>query len=73
MRRADAYPLRNYSPSLPEPADFPDWRRHLPLNRRVLLEHIKGMPRDDVNYTILNLHLLETVGFNFTTVDVGTV
>nr|MDO8061355.1 ADP-ribosylglycohydrolase family protein [Candidatus Freyrarchaeum guaymaensis] len=74
LRRADAYPLRNYFPPLPEPADFPDWLRHRLLNRRVLLGHIRGMPRDDdIDYTILNLHLLETVGFNFTTVDVGTV
>ncbi|MEX2705453.1 MAG: ADP-ribosylglycohydrolase family protein [Candidatus Freyrarchaeum guaymaensis] len=74
LRRADAYPLRNYFPPLPETGDAPDWLKHRLLNPTVLLGNIDGMPRDDdVDYTILNLHVLETMGLDFTMADVGTV
>lgn len=70
---ADAYPLKNYFPPIPNlPGNAPVWLKYRLMNSRILLGQIKGMPRDDgVDYTILNLHMLESSGFNFSTMDIG--
>lgn len=73
LKMADAYPLKNYFPPIPElPENAPLWLKHRLLNPKVLLGRIECMPRDDdTDYTILNLHVLESSGFNFTAMDVG--
>ncbi|MEV6314445.1 ADP-ribosylglycohydrolase family protein [Streptomyces sp. NPDC051776] len=73
LRRTDALPLTDYIPGpTPErqldPAEFelrPEWPECTRGN-------IHGSARDDdVDYSILGLHLLETRGFGFTTEQVG--
>ncbi len=73
LKRADAYPLQNYFPPIREPPeDAPEWLKNRLKNHRILLGQMKVMPRDDdTDYTILNLHVLESSGLNFTTMDVG--
>jgi ADP-ribosylglycohydrolase len=70
---ADAYPLKNYFPPVPNlPSNAPVWLKYRLMNPGVLLGQINGMPRDDdIDYTILNLHMLESLGFNFSTMDIG--
>ncbi|MEX2724916.1 MAG: ADP-ribosylglycohydrolase family protein [Candidatus Freyarchaeota archaeon] len=70
---ASAYPLKNYFPPIPNPPNnAPVWLKYRLMNSGVLLGQIKGMPRDDdIDYTILNLHVLESSGFNLSTMDVG--
>ncbi|MDH5440846.1 MAG: ADP-ribosylglycohydrolase family protein [Candidatus Bathyarchaeota archaeon] len=79
---ADAYPLEDYFPPiLPLPDDSPKWlserlssieRSTRKTGRGVLLGQIDGMARDDdTDYTIMGLHILETHGFEFTTMNVG--
>ncbi|MEM2875838.1 MAG: ADP-ribosylglycohydrolase family protein [Candidatus Bathyarchaeia archaeon] len=64
LKMADAYPLRNYFPAIPNPPK--------PLKEGTLLGEINRMVRDDdIDYTIMNLHILETHGSNFTTMNVG--
>ncbi|MBS7269035.1 MAG: ADP-ribosylglycohydrolase family protein, partial [Candidatus Freyarchaeota archaeon] len=72
---ASAYPLKNYFPPIPNPpSNAPVWLKYRLMNSGVLLGQIKGMPRDDdIDYTILNLHVLESLGFNFSTMDVGRI
>lgn len=65
------YPLRDYVPVRdPMPEDFElhwTWRESA-------LGHIDGSPRDDdIDYTILGLHLLERHGTDFTTEDVAAL
>ncbi|MEC3958276.1 ADP-ribosylglycohydrolase family protein [Nocardia sp. CDC153] len=67
----DAYPLRDYVPvSEPIPAQITsrrDWRA-------ATLGGIDGCPRDDdIDYTILGLHLLEQRGPDFTADDVAAL
>ncbi|MGP3951775.1 ADP-ribosylglycohydrolase family protein [Streptomyces sp. 7N604] len=73
LRRMDALPLTDYIPGPPpgsplDPAEFelrPEWPECTRGN-------IHGSSRDDdVDYSILGLHLLETHGFDFTTEQVG--
>ncbi|MEU1784754.1 ADP-ribosylglycohydrolase family protein [Streptomyces sparsogenes] len=71
LRRAGALPLTDYVPALeppPDPVEFelrPEWQE-------CVRGRIDGSCRDDdVDYTILGLHLLETHGFGFTTEQVG--
>lgn len=71
LRRADALPLTDYLPALeppPDPVEFelrPEWQE-------CTRGRIHGSCRDDdVDYSILGLHLLETHGFDFTTEQVG--
>lgn len=71
LKAAGEYPPRGYLPALDReveglPSGFSE-------NRRGMLRGgIECMPRDDdIDYTILNLHVLETHGFGFTTDDVG--
>ncbi|MFD0365507.1 ADP-ribosylglycohydrolase family protein [Nocardia sp. GCM10030253] len=70
LERAHAYPLADYVPALLPPS------RAYPLNptwTESARGRIDGCPRDDdVDYTVLGLHLLEKCGTNFTTADVAT-
>ncbi|MET8681072.1 ADP-ribosylglycohydrolase family protein [Streptomyces sp. NPDC004647] len=73
LRRTDALPLTDYIPP-PAPGDpveqgefelRPEWPQCTRGN-------IRGSARDDdIDYSILGLHLLETHGFDFTTEQVG--
>lgn len=74
LRRSNALPLTDY---LPAPGasgtgpDLPDLRPEWP---RCVRGRIHGSCRDDdIDYTILGLHLLRTHGFAFTTEQVGTL
>ncbi|WP_431954126.1 ADP-ribosylglycohydrolase family protein [Nocardia lijiangensis] len=69
LEQAGAYPLTDYVPAvLPPPFPLnPTW----PVSVR---GRIDGAPRDDdIDYTVLGLHLLESRGLNFTTDDVATL
>jgi ADP-ribosylglycohydrolase len=65
LRLAGSYPLTNYFPKLAEePRDL----KIQPRDERALLGNISGMIRDDdLDYTILNLHIFETYGSSFKT------
>jgi len=73
LKIADAYPLNDYFPPLPNlPREVAEWLRSRVSRLEVLRGHIDHMVRDDdIDYTIMNLHILETRGFKFTTVDIG--
>ena len=65
LRKADAYPLKNYFPAIDE---MPERAQ----KRGVLLGDITHMPRDDdTDFTIIGLHILENCGKDFTTQNVG--
>ncbi|TQM29836.1 ADP-ribosylglycohydrolase family protein [Nocardia bhagyanarayanae] len=69
LERAGAYPLTDYVPALLPPSPRfplnPTW----PVSAR---GRIDGAPRDDdIDYTVLGLHLLESRGLNFTADDVA--
>jgi ADP-ribosylglycohydrolase len=66
-----AYPVAGYLPPPPDP--FPAGLPELnPSWRESTRGRIAGMPRDDdIDYTILGLHTLETHGVGFTTHDVA--
>jgi len=69
-----AYPLSNYFPVI---AEMPEGMEYYPSevpnsDNPCLLENITMMPRDDdIDYTILNLLLLEQLGPHFTSLNVG--
>lgn len=69
LKLADAYPLTNYVPYLvPHPREY---ILH-PSAREATRGHIEGMARDDdLDYTIMGLHILEEHGLDFTTEDVA--
>lgn len=82
LRIADAYPLKHYFPPIHElPKDAPNrLKRRLSfigkmtkkMKTGVLLGQINRMPRDDdIDYTIIGLHILENYGPDFTTMNVG--
>lgn len=73
LKIADAYPLDDYFPPLRSLLrDMDEWLRSRGSRLEVLRGHIYHMVRDDdIDYTIINLHILETYGFEFTTEDVG--
>lgn len=74
LNRADAYPLRDYFPPLKEIYEMPDWLKNRLKRTNMLLGNIDRMVRDDdIDYTIIGLHILETVGSDFTAADVGKV
>jgi ADP-ribosylglycohydrolase len=75
LRLSGSYPLNNYFPPLCGLSkDIPDWLKRRSSQISVLRGHITRMARDDdIDYSIINLHLLETKGFKFTVVDVGNV
>lgn len=71
LRQAGALPLTDYLPEPPSEefasALRPEWQR-------CVRGRVHGSCRDDdVDYAILNLHLLETSGFAFSTEQVGEV
>lgn len=68
------WPLRRYFTAEGVPADvverYPWNRASRPTSMR---ENIDGMPEDDdLNYAMLNLHVLEQYGDAFTTADIAT-
>jgi ADP-ribosylglycohydrolase len=69
LRAADAYPLSSYFPALdPFPEGMALWANY----KRTALGHVRGMTRDDdIDYTVLGLHILETYGHDFSTRDVA--
>jgi len=73
LKAADAYPLSDYFPPLRElPEDAESWLKNRISQTELLRGNIDRMVRDDdIDYTILNLHVLETYGFEFTTEDIG--
>ncbi len=74
LRIARAYPLRDYFPSISElPTDAPVWLKpRIPWLAGWLKGHITRMARDDdIDYTIMGLHILEKYGPNFTTMNVA--
>ncbi|NEA86337.1 ADP-ribosylglycohydrolase family protein [Streptomyces sp. SID7958] len=69
LRSADALPLTDY---LPEPPGESEAALLRPEWRACVRGRVHGSCRDDdVDYSILGLHLLETHGFAFTTEQVG--
>jgi ADP-ribosylglycohydrolase len=70
LKGLDAYPLTDYVPADgPAPAGLPALNVSWPTSVRGA---IRGMPRDDdIDYTILGLHVLETYGPRFSAADVG--
>lgn len=69
LKLANAYPLTNYVPYLvPSPPEYT-----IRLSQAEAMQgHIEGAPRDDdLDYTIMGLHILEDHGLNFTTEDVA--
>ncbi|MBS7612240.1 ADP-ribosylglycohydrolase family protein [Candidatus Bathyarchaeota archaeon] len=82
LRTADAYPLDDYFPPIYDmPSDAPRWLKdrlsHIDATFKktdigVLRGQISRMARDDdIDYTILNLHVSENYGLEFTTMNVG--
>lgn len=78
LKTAEAYPLRNYFPPLYGfSEDAPRWlvqRINWIMKNRigVLQGSINCMVRDDdIDYTIMGLHILEKYGFEFTTMNAG--
>ncbi|MFF2848236.1 ADP-ribosylglycohydrolase family protein [Streptomyces sp. NPDC058001] len=70
LKLADAYPLRDYIPVLdPMPEGF-ELRECWPFTTRGRIT--ESARDDDIDYTILGLHILEEYGFDFTTADVAT-
>ncbi|HEY9374527.1 ADP-ribosylglycohydrolase family protein [Streptomyces sp.] len=70
LRLTDALPLTDYLP--PPPAAGADGFELRPEWPQCVRGRIHGSCRDDdIDYSILGLHLLETRGFDFTTEQVG--
>ena len=69
LKLAGAYPLENYFPLItPTPEGYTLHRSH----GEAMLGSIRHMPRDDdIDYTIIGLHVLEDHGIGFTTEDVA--
>jgi ADP-ribosylglycohydrolase len=69
LRTADAYPLFSYFPVLdPFPEGLALWDNY----QRTGLGYVRGMTRDDdIDYTVLGLHVLETYGRDFSSRDVA--
>ncbi len=69
----NSYPLENYITEKGIPEIFLlkyPWNKHSGIQS--LRENIKCMPEDDdLNYTMLNLKVLENIGKNFTTEDIA--
>jgi ADP-ribosylglycohydrolase len=71
LQHRRAYPIRDYlPPAEPGPHDHPPLH---PSWAETTLGRIGGVARDDdIDYTILALHILDTYGPGFTTADVAT-
>jgi ADP-ribosylglycohydrolase len=69
LELADAYPLDDYIPVLdPMPGGF-ELREFWPYTTRGRI--FESARDDDIDYTILGLHILEQYGLGFTTADVA--
>jgi len=69
LRLSGSYPLDDY---IPEVIPTPEGYILHPSYPGAMKGTIKGMPRDDdLDYTILGLHVLEEHGFGFTATDVA--
>lgn len=70
LKLADCYPLDDYFPEVvPHPEGYSLHSNYIEAVRG----RINGMPRDDdIDYTILGLHILEEHGFDFTTKDIAS-
>lgn len=69
LRSVDAFPLADYIPVSDEAAATFTFHPTWPGSA---LGRMKGIPRDDdIDYTILGLHILETYGAGFSGTDVG--
>ena len=70
LKMANAYPLSNFIPRVLPPN--PDFDLN-PESDGFFLGEIQGVPYDDdLDYTVLGLHILEEHGLSFSTSDVGT-
>ncbi len=71
LKATDSYPLRNYFLYAPDKIKNNEYTLH-PSAKEATRGNIKYMARDDdIDYTILNLKLIEENGLEFTTEDVG--
>jgi len=71
LKTTDSYPLQDYFPYAPDKVDSNDYTLH-PSAKEATKGNINYMARDDdLDYTILNLKLLEENGLEFTTEDVA--
>lgn len=74
LQSNDNWPLSNYwtQKGMAQPIlDKYPWKRR--LGQESLRENITCMPEDDdLNYTMLNLHIVETSGHNFDSNDIAT-
>jgi len=69
LEAAGEYPLRSYFPVL---RPFPEGMELHDNYKETARGYVKWMARDDdIDYTILGLHYLETYGLDFTTDNVG--
>ncbi|WP_405793901.1 ADP-ribosylglycohydrolase family protein [Streptomyces sp. NBC_01506] len=70
LESQDAWPLTDYFPAVADTGeDFPEY---VPCWTETTRGRISGSARDDdLDYTILNLHILRTVGPDFSTADVA--
>jgi ADP-ribosylglycohydrolase len=69
LRAHDAWPLRDWFPAVPPSPPFPPYREIWP---ETTAGRVDGSSRDDdVDYTILNLHVLRRHGLAFRTSDVA--
>jgi ADP-ribosylglycohydrolase len=72
LRRANAYPLRDYVPLLspfPEDLAIPAWSRWQNATRGNIRRTVQD---DDIEYTIAAALILQQAGFAFTPADVGS-
>lgn len=71
LKATDSYPLRDYFLYAPDKIKNNEYTLH-PSAKETTRGNIKYMARDDdIDYTILNLKLVEENGLEFTTEDVG--
>jgi len=71
LKDTDSYPLQDYFPYVPDKINNNEYPLH-PSAKEATRGNINCMTRDDdLDYTILNLKLVEENGFEFTTEDVA--
>lgn len=69
LQAAHAYPLASYFPVV---QPFPEGLALAANYKRTALGNVRGMTRDDdIDYTVLALHVLETYGRSFTSSDIA--
>ncbi|MFT4029222.1 MAG: ADP-ribosylglycohydrolase family protein [Protaetiibacter sp.] len=70
LEAADSWPLLDYAPRIPLPEGLPSLREDCAgTTMRGLISYVTR--DDDLDYTLLNLLMLERYGLGFTTEDVG--